>query len=39
MAEEFVNRTEFNLLKDEVNEIKKDMVESQIDKGGLKQRR
>ena len=29
MAEEFVNRKEFELLKEEVNEIKKDMAESQ----------
>ena len=29
MAEEFVGRTEFNLLKEEVNAIKKDMAESQ----------
>ena len=29
MAEEFVGRTEFNLLKEEVNEIKKDLDESQ----------
>ena len=28
MSEEFVNRTEFNILKDEVNEIKKDVAES-----------
>lgn len=29
MADEYVGRIEFNLLKDEVNEIKKDMVENQ----------
>lgn len=29
MSEEFVSKTEFNLLKDEVNEIKKEMAESQ----------
>ena len=28
MSEEFVNRTEFNQLKDEVNEIKQEMAES-----------
>lgn len=29
MSEEFVSKTEFNLLKEEVNDIKKDMDESQ----------
>ena len=29
MSEEYVSKTEFNLLKEEVNDIKKDMDESQ----------